>query len=111
VLSSLSDEFLEVTVDFLETKKYGTGEMIIKEGELGSEFYIIQSGKVAFTHDGDSSVGGQTKYIRFMHAQDSFGEIALLEECRRTCNAVCMSPVVCFSLAKPFFDLVSRLQV
>jgi hypothetical protein len=42
VLSTLNDEFLEVTVDFLETKKFGTGEMIIKEGELGSEFYIIQ---------------------------------------------------------------------
>jgi CRP-like cAMP-binding protein len=43
-----------------------------------------------------------------MGENDSFGEISLLEECRRTCNAVCMSPVICFSLAKPFFDLLLK---
>eukprot|EP00935_MAST-01C_sp_MAST-1C-sp1_P002060 g2060.t1 len=109
-LRGLNDEFLEVTVDFLDSKEYGVGDYIIKEGEVGHEFYVVESGKVAFGHDGTSDVGGQSKYFKYDGAGCAFGEIALLQECRRTCNVVCMTPVHCFALAKPFFDLLVKQQ-
>eukprot|EP00957_Ditylum_brightwellii_P188401 14342536-Ditylum_brightwellii.AAC.1 len=57
------------------------GDDIIKQGDIGDYFYVIESGSVKFTVDGAEV--GKAK------SGDGFGELALLYNCPRaaTCTA------------------------
>ena len=59
---------------------YQDGDVIIKEGDKGSEMYIIKSGAVSITKETGK---GETK-LATLSAGDFFGEMALFERTRRS---------------------------
>jgi CRP-like cAMP-binding protein len=52
------------------------GDVIVREGDHGDRFYVIDTGAVAVTRDGD--------HRRVEAAGEFFGEIALLRDVPRT---------------------------
>ena len=62
-------------LDGLEVKRFEAGERIIREGDPGDYFYIVESGTVhVFKMKGEQEVP-----IRTLGAGDYFGEIALIK--------------------------------
>ena len=76
------------------------GDEVLRQGEPGDRFYVIESGTVAFGIDGRSVGRGG--------AGDSFGEIALLRDIPRTATATAIGEVRLLALERaPFLEAVT----
>jgi CRP-like cAMP-binding protein len=72
------------------------GAVVIREGEAGERFYILESGSVAAAKEG--------RFLRRMSRPgDYFGEIALLRDIPRTASVVAEEPTVMLVLDRPGF--------
>ena len=77
----------------LEVKE---GKVLAREGDLGSEFFVIVDGEVAVTKDG--------RDLRRLGAGDFFGEIALIwDSPRRTATVTATTPIRFFVLTRQAF--------
>lgn len=68
-------------IDAFKEEKFKAGEFIMKEGDEGDKFYFVEKGEaVALKLNPKSGKNEQVlKYSRGGH----FGEIALLNKCKR----------------------------
>lgn len=57
------------------------GDVIVEEGEVGSEFFVIAEGKVVVS---TMDPLGEEKILSVLETGSAFGEIALLEDTVRT---------------------------
>ena len=69
----------------LRTTRYAAGQQVVKQGEIGDEFYIVVRGALDIVHEDDA---GQLHTVRSIGEGDSFGEIALLADVPRTATVV-----------------------
>lgn len=60
------------------------GYTLMRQGDLGQEFFVIVDGKVRIERDGTT--------VNTLGPGDYLGEIALLEESRRTATAITEGP-------------------
>jgi CRP-like cAMP-binding protein len=75
------------------------GEVLCGEGQLAREFFVIVEGEVDVTRGGT--------YVTTLGTGDFFGEIALLERCRRTATVTTTTPLRYFVLTRrAFLDLL-----
>lgn len=84
----------------LERKKYAKGDVLIREGDDGTTFFLIEEGSV-----GISKAGSQ---IAELGLGACFGEGALF--CREPCSATvtAQTDTTCFVLGKRVFDGIIR---
>ena len=75
ILSPLSDSARADLSKRVGIELYGTGELIVQEGEAGDSMYIIRSGACRALRMGQQK---RMKLLRTMHRGDFFGEISLL---------------------------------
>lgn len=52
-LNNASDEILRQVADLLKREVFATDHIIIRQGDIGDKFYIINTGSVTVTKDGD----------------------------------------------------------
>ena len=78
-----------------EDLEVGEGKALTRQGESGSEFFVIIDGEVSVAKDGQE--------IRTMGAGDFFGEIALLEDTPRTATVTAKTPLRFFVLTRQAF--------
>jgi CRP-like cAMP-binding protein len=77
------------------------GKVLAREGEIGQEFFVIESGTAAVTHDGQQ--------VAALGPGDFFGEIALLDEhARRTATVTATSPMTLVVLTRASFRALDR---
>ncbi|KAH8352916.1 hypothetical protein KR084_007284 [Drosophila pseudotakahashii] len=74
-LQEFDQSLLLKVVDLLQRKFYETDRCIVREGELGNEFYIIRCGTVTIKKQDDQ---GQEQIVAKRKRGDYFGEQALL---------------------------------
>ncbi len=67
------------------TREYQKGEVIIKEGDLGREMFIIKSGSVEVMKKDDD---GKMIVLATLERGDFFGEMAILENAPRTAMVI-----------------------
>lgn len=84
-------ELAKVTED-MEVEE---GKVLTREGQSGSEFFVIVDGEVSVTKDGQE--------IRTLGPGDFFGEIALLEDTPRTATVTAKTPLRFFVLTRQSF--------
>ena len=75
-------------VTFHDERTYEDGDLIVSEGEAGTEMFIIQSGRVAVTKktaDGDV-------HLAILERGDFFGEMSLLESLPRSATVRAVGP-------------------
>lgn len=89
--------------DALESAEYKDGEVIVKQGEKGDEFFIIVEGKVVVTQTNEQ---GQTGMVAELHPAQYFGEIALLTHDVRRATVSAVGPVKCVKLDRERFERV-----
>jgi zinc transporter ZupT len=92
----------EVIGDLLpqvQERTYQPGTTIIRQGEPGDSFYVIESGQVDVV---DERAG--SKKLATMHANDVFGEMALLTGEPRSATAVAAQETQVWIILKEQFD-------
>jgi CRP/FNR family cyclic AMP-dependent transcriptional regulator len=78
--------------DVLDVKP---GKALATEGDFGHEFFIIRSGTAEVTQHGE--------HVRDLGPGDFFGEIALLEEDRRTATVTATAPMSVIVMTRQSF--------
>ncbi|KAF6818425.1 camp-dependent protein kinase regulatory subunit [Colletotrichum sojae] len=98
LLQSLTPYERSKIADALETQKYTPGETIIKEGDPGHAFYLLESGEA------DAFKGDSRETVKHYSKGDFFGELALLNDAPRAASVVAASDVKVASLGKSAFQ-------
>ena len=101
----LSDVLSESEIDTLAlatlNESYAAGQSIIREGEPGDIFYMIDSGSV----DVFIKAKGDAPVVTLTSGQ-FFGELALLSNDVRTASCIAKTDVECHILSKSDFNLL-----
>ncbi|KAG9251995.1 cyclic nucleotide-binding domain-containing protein [Emericellopsis atlantica] len=98
LLSSLTPYERSKVADALETRKFAPGEVIIKEGDPGHSFFLLESGQA------DAYKGDPSNTVKHYKKGDFFGELALLNDAPRAASVVASSDVKVASLGKSAFQ-------
>ena len=100
MLAPLSGPVLERLAAGISRTARPAGSTVIREGERGDRFYILETGEVAV------SVNGQV--IRRLGPGEGFGEIALIRDVPRTATVTALDDVVLLGIDRePFVDALS----
>lgn len=87
-------ELLEIA-NSSEDLDLAAGSVLIREGGLAREFFVLIDGKVDVTKSG--------KRLRTRSAPDFVGEIGLIAHAKRTATVTAITPVRCFVLTSRDF--------
>lgn len=96
VFSSLPALDLRALLGKLRTVRYGADQAIFSQGDPADAFFLLRSGTVRVTQDGN--------LIRHLQAGDGFGEMALLTGEPRSASVISNEPVEALKLSKEDFD-------
>lgn len=84
----------------LKKKKFKAKDIIIKEGAINNNFYLIAKGRVKVK-------SSKFKTLRVYDEGNCFGELSLLNETQNTTNIVASENTLCYILKKEqFYDLL-----
>ncbi|KAI3326700.1 camp-dependent protein kinase regulatory subunit [Xylariaceae sp. AK1471] len=97
LLSSLTPYERSKIADALETQKYPAGTAIIKQGDIGQAFYLVESGEA------DAYKDGQSQSVKHYQKGDFFGELALLNDAPRAASVVSGTEIKVATLGKNAF--------
>jgi MFS family permease len=97
ILSPLPAPKLEAVASGARWITLEPGEVLIREGDPGDRYYVLESGALRITQQG-----------RVLHEHESdrgygLGEIALLRDVPRTATATALAPSVLLAIARPDF--------
>jgi len=76
LFSDLDDALLELVINVIEFKKFPKNKIIFLEGEPGTAFYFIKSGKVKISKLSET---GREIIVHFLGAGDIFAEVTLFQ--------------------------------
>jgi CRP-like cAMP-binding protein len=79
---------------------YAPGDVIFRQGELGTEMFIIQEGEVDIV----KHINGESHTLSHLEKGDFFGEMAVLESVPRTADAVAATEVRALAINGARFD-------
>jgi CRP/FNR family transcriptional regulator, cyclic AMP receptor protein len=94
-LNSYDEKYLVNILNFSKLRKYNAGEVIAKENEFDSWFYIILSGEVMVIKHG-------TEIARLDSQGGTFGEMAVIEGTPRSASIVAIKDTNCLAIDGAF---------
>jgi MFS family permease len=95
LLSLLPEPILNRLAQALVRVEATAGDVVIREGDEGDRFYVIESGTVAVSKEG--------RHVADLGPGDFVGEIALLRDVPRTATVTATSPLVLQALDRRHF--------
>lgn len=98
LLATLTPYERSKIADALETQKFSAGEIIIKEGDPGHSFYLLEAGEA------DAYKGDSRNKVMHYEKGDFFGELALLNDAPRAASIVATTDVKVATLGKSAFQ-------
>ncbi|QIX01263.1 hypothetical protein AMS68_006780 [Peltaster fructicola] len=98
LLAQLSSYERSKIADALETVKFTPGSLIIREGDVGDKFYILESGTA------EAVKRGSEQPLKTYRKGDYFGELALLEDKPRAASVQAQTEVKLATLGKDGFQ-------
>ncbi|CAK0885031.1 unnamed protein product, partial [Prorocentrum cordatum] len=108
LLKTLNHYELSRLADAMESHRFSPGDTIIRQGDMGDRFFILESGSAAAYMQGDD---GEKEVHRYSTTGDYFGEVALLtaEPRRATVRAVAEGCTAASLVASDFANLLGPL--
>jgi CRP-like cAMP-binding protein len=103
MFEKLTDSSLGQIADVLQQTAYAPGQRIVKQGDAGDAFYILERGTVSVTQ---SSLTGGTTEITRLDAISAFGELALISKQPRAANVTAVDSVSCLKMDVAVFNSV-----
>ncbi|MGZ6968341.1 MAG: ATP-binding cassette domain-containing protein [Acidimicrobiia bacterium] len=101
---SASHEVLAELARALRPLPVHKGDIVVREGDVGDEFYLIETGTLAIT----TEVGGRPREVARLGPGEFFGESALLGEGRRTATVIAVSETELWALSASTFQALLR---
>jgi CRP-like cAMP-binding protein len=96
----LSKKDLELVSQQAEELDVPEGKVLIRQGEIGHEFFVVESGTAEVTIDG--------QHVRDTEPGDFFGEMALLDEERRTATVTAKTPMTLIVMTRSSFRAMDQ---
>ena len=81
-----------------------SGEILFRDGDAGDTMYVLRSGRVRVFKEAN----GRQKTLAFIEAGDFFGEMALLNNKRRTASAECVEETRLLVIDGKMFEAMLR---
>jgi CRP/FNR family transcriptional regulator, cyclic AMP receptor protein len=98
--SKLKKRELEVVAQQTDEVDVAAGKVLATQGDLGHEFFIIETGTAVVSRDGEQ--------ISELGPGDFFGEIALLEEDRRNATVTATTPMTLIVMTRSSFRAIDQ---
>jgi CRP/FNR family cyclic AMP-dependent transcriptional regulator len=95
LFEGLSDKELGEVAMRTDDLDFPAGKVLCREGEIGSEFYVIMDGEAEVTRNGAT--------LASYGSGDFFGEISLVEDVPRNATVTATTPIRCFVLTRGRF--------
>ena len=95
LFDSLHPHAIEGIADRMKRIDVPTGKVVVREGEAGDRFYVVEEGEVEVT------VGGRP--VATLGSAGYFGEIALLRDVPRTATVTAKTPATLLELERADF--------
>jgi putative peptide zinc metalloprotease protein len=98
-------EDLQPIVEVLTPQQFAAREVIIRQGDPGDTFYIIQHGKVSvFQKHGDE----EPRLVNTLGPGQAFGEAALITDNPRNATIIAATPTVVLALGRSDFEALVK---
>ena len=98
----VSDEGLAAVAAKATEIAFEAGRTIVRQGEVGTGFFLIASGQARVIRDG--------RAIAELGPGQFFGELSLLDQQPRIANVIAETPVDCLALASWDFEAILSAQ-
>lgn len=102
IFKSCSSEQLRKIIDAMYEREVFTDEVVIRQGDQGDNFYVIDQGKFVFLFEGD----GGKEQIGSIEGPGSFGELALMYNCPRSATVKAVEEGVVWVLDRFIFKQI-----
>lgn len=106
IFAPLQPKHLDIIANACKVVRFEERARIVTQDEVGSELFIIASGKVSIIQE-EKSLGIEQPILS-LGPKQSFGEASLLAETPRSATAKALSETVCVVLAQKSFDSVLK---
>ena len=95
ILAPLPEPIIERLARALDLVEAGAGDIVIREGDEGDRFFIIEHGNVVISKNG--------RFVARLGPADYFGEIALLRDVPRTATVTAETDARLYTLDRAIF--------
>jgi len=103
LFKNLKEDQIEHTVRRLQTRRYETNEVIVRQDDPAKHFFLIQQGTICVKKD--------DIVLRTLGCWDYFGERGLLLQERRSATCQALEPCICLVLdGDVFFEIVGMFR-
>lgn len=100
LFSGVSARSLSLVADRAVDITFAPGDFIVRQGQVGTGFYLVVSGRVRVERGGE--------VLAQLSAGEFFGELSVLDQMPRTAHVIADEPTVC--LALPSWDFTKLLE-
>jgi CRP-like cAMP-binding protein len=87
-------------VDLFQAKLFRPGDIIIREGDAGGSAYLIENGKVEIF----KTINGQKSILATIGEGAIFGEMALVDDQKRSASALALVPTTALVIDRKVLD-------
>jgi cAMP-dependent protein kinase regulator len=104
MFKTLDEEQLKVVIDAMEKKEFDKGDTLIKQGDDGNDFYLLDTGVChCFL---DFKDGSESKMVKEYKHGESFGELALMYNTPRAASILAMEDCITWAMDRLTFRKV-----
>jgi ATP-binding cassette subfamily B protein len=101
IFESLDSNLLEELATLFVTESYPANRIVVREGTGGNRFYLIARGRVS-VHK--TNAQGVEEKVAMLDDGDHFGEVALIQNVKRTATVRTLTPCVLLTLHREHFQ-------
>ena len=107
LFQGVDDEGLAAANEFLEPRKYNSGQVVFGENEKGGNLYIVVSGKLRVYRAGKNMSEVELATLK---ENEIFGEMSFLDESAHTANVAAMENTEVVVISKQRFEEMAEIH-